>query len=1348
MTGWLRGGLAALAVLVVWLTVLGPASGETTALAPNFQETTVFSGLDRPVAVRFASDGRVFVMEKNGTLKEFDSLTDTTPTTVYQFQTLVDDYWDRGPLGLALDPNFPANPYIYILYAFDAPIGGTAPVWNDSCPTPPGATSDGCVISTRLSRLTISGNTATNEQVLINSWCQQYPSHSAGDLFFGADGALYVTGGDGASFDFADYGQGGGALTGTPTPRNPCGDPPGGVGGSMTPPSAEGGALRSQSPRRAAGEPVLLNGALLRVDPATGNGLPNNPFASSTDANKRRIVAYGMRNPFRFTIRPGTNDVWIGDVGWNSWEEIDRQPSPTTSAVNFGWPCYEGNGAQSGYQSAGLSLCTSLYSGGTATAPYYTYNHGAAVVSGDGCPTTNGSSITGLAFYNGGSYPSSFSGALFFADYTRGCIWVMKAGSNGLPATNQISVFDSGIAPVDLEIGPGGDLFFADLNSGTIRRISYTGGNNPPVAVATGSPTSGQAPLTVNFDGSGSSDPDAGDTITYSWDLNGDGTYGDSTAQKPSFTYSTAGSYTVRLKVTDNHGASTISAPITITVTSAGTATFGTTTPGASTDTASADYKEVSKYTAPSAVSVVKLTGYVSGLGAASGSQKVRGVIYADSSGNPGSLLGVSNEVVIPAGKAWAWTDFTFPSAVSVPAGTVWMGYIASSIGELTQLRYDSVANELHYNINPGGYAAGPTNPFGSPILSNKHYSLYATYTTGGGGGNNPPTAVATGSPTSGTAPLTVNFDGSGSSDPDAGDTITYSWDLNGDGTYGDSTAQKPSFTYSTAGTYSVRLKVTDNHGASTISAPITITVTSGGPPPSGTFGVTPGNIGFLADAASVDNKEVSKYTAPAAGNVSKLTGYVSGLGAVSGSQPVRAVIYADNGGSPGALLGVSNQVTVTAGQAWAWVDFTFPSAVAVPAGTVWMGYIAGATNDLAQLRYDTVSGDLRYNVNTGGYAGGATNPFGNASTGDRQYTLYATFASSGNSPPVPTIASPTSTLTYNVGDTITFSGSATDAQDGTLPASGLSWKLIIHHCPTGQGCHTHDVQTWPGVSSGSVGAPDHDYPSFLELILTATDSGGATALTSVMLQPKTVNLTFQSAPAGLQLTVGSSSATAPFTRTVIVGSANSVSAPTPQTLGGTAYTFSSWSDGGAQTHNITAPAADTTYTATYTSGGPPPPGTFGTTTIGASIDTASANYKEVSKYTSPGAVNVSKLTGYISGLGAVSGSQPLRAVIYADNNGSPGALLGVSNQVTVSAGQAWAWVDFTFSSAVAVPAGTVWMGYIAGATNDLTQLRYDTATGDLRYNVNTGGYAGGATNPFGTTTTSNKHYSLYATYS
>ena len=140
------GVLAALCGLA--LLSVAPASAGT--LPANFRESTVFSGLTYPTQVRFASDGRVFVAEKSGLIKVYASLTSTTPTVFYDLRSQVDDYWDRGLLGLALDPNFPASPYVYALFTYDAPIGGLPPVWNDDCPSPPGPTTDGCVVSGRL----------------------------------------------------------------------------------------------------------------------------------------------------------------------------------------------------------------------------------------------------------------------------------------------------------------------------------------------------------------------------------------------------------------------------------------------------------------------------------------------------------------------------------------------------------------------------------------------------------------------------------------------------------------------------------------------------------------------------------------------------------------------------------------------------------------------------------------------------------------------------------------------------------------------------------------------------------------------------------------------------------------------------------------------------------------------------------------------------------------------------------------------------------------------------------------------------------------------------------------------
>ena len=189
---------------------------------------------------------------------------------------------------------------------------------------------------------------------------------------------------------------------------------------------------------------------------------------------------------------------------------------------------------------------------------------------------------------------------------------------------------------------------------------------------------------------------------------------------------------------------------------------------------------------------------------------------------------------------------------------------------------------------------------------------------------------------------------------------------------------------------------------------------------------------------------------------------------------------------------------------------------------------------------------------------------------------------SAGNTPPTAVIDTPTAGTTWKVGDVINFSGHATDAQSGTLAASALTWSLVLQHCPST--CHEHPLQTFSGTASGSFVAPDHEYPSHLELRLTATDPGGLSNTTTRELDPQTVDLTFGSNPAGLTLAVGSTSQPTPFTRTAILGSTLSVSAPSPQASGGTVYEFVGWSDGGAQTHTIVANASGS-YLATYRCG-------------------------------------------------------------------------------------------------------------------------------------------------------------------
>jgi glucose/arabinose dehydrogenase len=561
---------------------------DVPALPPGFQEVIAFQGLTDPTAVRFSPDGRVFVAEKSGLVKVFDSLGDVTPTILADLRSNVHSFWDRGLLGLAVHPDFPGTPYIYVLYTYDYdPLDPAhpAPRYGDTCPDRnaagdiigPGAMADGCVVNARLSRLRVNPDNTLDggEQVLLeNRWCQQFPTHSIGSIVFGPEGALYLSAGDGANFDFEDWGQMGGTRpdVALPTPVNACGDPDSPRGTATTKPTAAGGALRAQSVRNQSVQ-KSLDGAILRLDPGTGAAWPTNPLIGGPTTEDDPIIAYGLRNPFRMSSRAGTSEVWVGDVGLYHWEEINRIDNPDDAVVeNFGWPCLEGPDRLFGYNGDppdNLDLCTTLATGDTMAA-YYQFHHDQPLYNGDTCDTASGSSISGLAFYSGGNYPAAYNGALFFADYNRNCVWVMTTPSPGVgdPDIGARAVFLGGNVdalqlgdpdPVDLQIGPGGDLFLVDLDDGMIRRITHNIGNNPPTANIQATPTNGPVPLSVQFDGSGSTDPDPGATLFYAWDLDGDGEYDDAFLPQTTREYASVGTITVGLRVTDDDNASSTS---------------------------------------------------------------------------------------------------------------------------------------------------------------------------------------------------------------------------------------------------------------------------------------------------------------------------------------------------------------------------------------------------------------------------------------------------------------------------------------------------------------------------------------------------------------------------------------------------------------------------------------------------------------------------------------------------------------------------------------------------------------------------------------------------------------------
>lgn len=528
----------AFAFIAAMTVVAGCVQPVQPVAAANFQIKSVFRGLNLPTAVRFASDGRVFVAERTGRILAYDSVSDGSATTVVDLSPIVTTMWDRGLSGIELDPGFATGrPYLYALYSLDAPLGGTPPAYPDDCLFSGVGNNGVCgITSGQLRRIEVGpDNKAVSQTVLINDWCQQYGGHSVGDLEFAPDGSLLVSSGEGASFETIDRGQ----LHG-----NPCGDP-----------VNEGGMLRSQD-ARTTGDPTGLSGSVIRINPDTGAAWPTNPWASDPDTNRAKIIAYGFREPFRLSVDSVTNKLYVGDVGWSLWEELNEVDLNAPEPANFGWPCYEGNDIQPGVAAENIPLCQSL-TPAEVKAPAFTYSHTDRLDTQCG---SGGTSITGIATVRNNSYPAPYRNGLYIADYSRQCVFFMPRTSTGAYNYAGRKTLVTLARAVDLQVGPGGDLYFADIVNGSIQRIVTTGTNHPPEARLTANPGYGPVPLTVTLDGSTSTDIDVGEgsTLSYAWDLDSDGEFDDGTGAVITPTFTTAGNVRVALEVTDLRGASTV----------------------------------------------------------------------------------------------------------------------------------------------------------------------------------------------------------------------------------------------------------------------------------------------------------------------------------------------------------------------------------------------------------------------------------------------------------------------------------------------------------------------------------------------------------------------------------------------------------------------------------------------------------------------------------------------------------------------------------------------------------------------------------------------------------------------
>jgi glucose/arabinose dehydrogenase len=361
------------AVALAAMVLAGFFSTVAQTLPAGFVQTQIsgLSPLSQPTAMELAPDGRLFVCLQGGQLRVIkDGGLLTTP-----FLTVAtDSSGERGLLGIAFDPNFDINNFVYIYYTVASPLHN------------------------RVSRFTANGDVAVpgSEVIILELNTLSATNHNGGAIHFGPDGKLYIAVGDNA------VGSNAQTLTN-------------------------------------------LLGKILRINP-DGSIPSDNPFFNAATGNNRAIWAMGLRNPFTFAFQPGSNRMFINDVGQNTWEEINDG----IAGSNYGWPSTEGPTSNPAFRS-----------------PLFAYGHGIGA--------TTGCAIAGGTFYNPNivQFPTSFVGKYFFADLCSGWIRVLD------PSTNTATGFATGIGqPVDLKVGSDGSLYYLSIGSSAVFRIQFPA-NNP-----------------------------------------------------------------------------------------------------------------------------------------------------------------------------------------------------------------------------------------------------------------------------------------------------------------------------------------------------------------------------------------------------------------------------------------------------------------------------------------------------------------------------------------------------------------------------------------------------------------------------------------------------------------------------------------------------------------------------------------------------------------------------------------------------------------------------------------------------------------------------------------------------
>lgn len=411
------GGICRLTSLDCHLCSLPGRECKTADLPPGFREEVVAAGLNVPTSFAFLPDGRVLLAEKAGVIRVVEN-GHVRERPFLDIRERVNTYSLRGLLTVEPDPAFARNGLLYVLYAFEdgrGPTRGPRRVRVSRFRTVP----DLALPDTEKVLLGTQGRTSCNTLPPGSDCIPADGDQVGGDIEFGADGMMWVSTGDGADEE-----------------------------------EGHANSIRAQ-------DIDSLAGKLIRVT-RTGRGRPDNPFwTGDPNAARSKVWAYGFRNPFRITIRRSNDTAYVGDVGWDSSEEIDVG----TRGANYGWPCYEGSEPVRAF--ARDRTCRRLRARSSSELRRAVFSY----------PTQldpRRASVTGGVFYTGRSYPAEYRGVYFFGDWAANWIRYLRIDSRDRVALEKAEpFFDEANGPVALEIGPNGDLYYLASKVGELRRIAY-----------------------------------------------------------------------------------------------------------------------------------------------------------------------------------------------------------------------------------------------------------------------------------------------------------------------------------------------------------------------------------------------------------------------------------------------------------------------------------------------------------------------------------------------------------------------------------------------------------------------------------------------------------------------------------------------------------------------------------------------------------------------------------------------------------------------------------------------------------------------------------------------------------